>query len=203
MKRRPTQREKTQRAWGAYLDLVDAADWIRRELRGPLDVFGLTMEEFRLLAMLYRDGPVTISMAAEKRERNRQNMHLTIRIAEKFGWVRRQIVRLRRGKTKESRVPKGRRGRLAWRVGVASLTPQGEKLIGSVLPKQAKLVKAWMRALEGREQLTLSYLCRKPREGDVLKFVSEITHEDREEDLRPPGIRHRGTETRRRGGGSR
>lgn len=200
MKRRPTQREKTQRAWGAYLDLVDTADWIRRELRGPLEVFGLTMEEFRLLAMLYRDGPVTISMAAEKRERNRQNMHLTIRSAEEFGWVRRQIVRLRRGKTKESRVPQGRPGRLGWRVGVVSLTPQGEKLIGSVLPKQAKLVKAWMRALDGREQLTLSQLCRKLREGDVLKFMSEMTHEDREEDLRPPGIRHRGTKTRRRGG---
>jgi hypothetical protein len=38
-----------------------------------------------------------------------------------------------------------------------------------------------MRALHGREQLTLSRLCRKLREGDVLKFVSEITHEDVEE----------------------
>ena len=112
MKRRPTQREKTQRAWGAYLDLADTADWIRRELRGPLEVFGLTMEEFRLLAMLYRDGPVTISMAAEKRERNRQNMHLTIRSAEEFGWVRRQIVRLRRGKRKKA--ARRRAGQAGW-----------------------------------------------------------------------------------------
>ncbi|MGD1211817.1 MAG: hypothetical protein ABR973_10740 [Candidatus Acidiferrales bacterium] len=183
MAHRVTQKEKTQRAWGAYLDLVDTADWIRRELRGPLDAFGLTMEEFRLLVMLYRDGPLTVSMAAEKRERNRQNMHATIMRVEEFGWARRKVVTLPPVKIKESRLPRARRGRLRTgrRIGIVRLTPLGEKLIGSVLPRQAKVVKALMRALHGREQLTLSRLCRKLREGDVLKFVSEITHEDVEE----------------------
>jgi DNA-binding MarR family transcriptional regulator len=183
MKRRPTQREKTQRAWGAYLDLVDTADWIRRELRGPLAAFGLTIEEFRLLVMLYRDGPLTMSMAAERRSRTPQAMHLTIVSAEEFGWVQRQIVALK-PTVKSSRVPRAKRGRwrLGRRMGIVRLTAQGEKLIGNVLPKQAKLVKAWMRALDGREQTTLSQLCGKLREGDVVKFYSEITHLDEEED---------------------
>jgi hypothetical protein len=33
----------------------------------------------------------------------------------------------------------------------------------------------------GREQGTLNRLCRKLREGDVMKFVSELTHEDVED----------------------
>lgn len=40
-----------------------------------------------------------------------------------------------------------------------------------------------MRALHGQKQASLSRLCSKLRDGDVLKFVSEIMHEDREEDL--------------------
>jgi len=31
MKPKATQKPKTQRAYGAYLDLVDTADWIRRK----------------------------------------------------------------------------------------------------------------------------------------------------------------------------
>jgi hypothetical protein len=38
-----------------------------------------------------------------------------------------------------------------------------------------------MRALTSREQDLLSRLCRKLREGDIMKFVSEITHEDVED----------------------
>jgi DNA-binding MarR family transcriptional regulator len=74
------------------------------------------------------------------------------------------------------------RARKGRRIGIVRLTPLGEKLIGSVLPKQAKVVKALMRALHGREQQTLSRLCTKLRKGDVLKFISEITHEDVDED---------------------
>src|SRR5208282_4237484 len=55
---------------------VDAADWIRRELAGPLDYFGLTMNEFRLLHMLYNQGPMTMSDAAERRACKIQNMEV-------------------------------------------------------------------------------------------------------------------------------
>jgi hypothetical protein len=111
-------------------------------------------------------------------------MDATITRAEEFGWARRKVVTLPAVKIRESRLPKALRGkpRAGRRIGVVILTPLGAELIGSVLPKQAKLAKAWMRALHGREQESLSRLCRKLREGDVLKFMSEMTHEDVEED---------------------
>jgi hypothetical protein len=37
------------------------------------------------------------------------------------------------------------------------------------------VVKAEMRALEGREQVTLSRLCRKLKDGDADRFIREIT----------------------------
>jgi DNA-binding MarR family transcriptional regulator len=185
MKPRATQRGKTQRAYGAYLDLVDTADWIRRELAGPLATFGLTMNEFRFLAMLFRDGPVTLSAAAGQRGCNRQNLHVLILRLRDRGWVRWEITAYAAVEVKESHLPKAMRGktRTGPRVGVAKLAPAGENLIGCVLPKQAKLVKSLMRALDGREQQTLSRLCRKLRERDVLRFVREITHLDSDEDL--------------------
>jgi hypothetical protein len=47
-----------------------------------------------------------------------------------------------------------------------------------VLPQHAKIVKALMRVLEGREKESLIRICRKQREGDVVKYISELTHED-------------------------
>jgi len=47
-----------------------------------------------------------------------------------------------------------------------------------VLSIHSKLVKALMVALNAREQDSLFRVCRKPREGDVVRFVREITHED-------------------------
>jgi hypothetical protein len=48
-------------------------------------------------------------------------------------------------------------------------------------PNHSKLVKSLLRVLDGREQGTLSRICRKLREGDVLKLIREITHEDQED----------------------
>lgn len=186
MRHRPSsQREKTQRAWSAYLDLIDTAEWIKKELRAPLSTFGLTMEEFRLLLELYRAGPLTIPMVADKRERNRQNMHATIISAQEFGWVEKEVARLRPARIRKSRLPKARRGRprAGRRISVVRLTGQGEKLVGHVLPKQVKVVKALMRAIDGRRQATLSEICRKLRAGDVVKFVKEMVMTDPDEEL--------------------
>ncbi|MGA3292795.1 MAG: hypothetical protein ABSE45_02295 [Candidatus Acidiferrales bacterium] len=49
-----------------------------------------------------------------------------------------------------------------------------------MLPSHSKLVKSLLRVLDSREQMSLSRLCRKLREGDVVKFLREITHEDEE-----------------------
>jgi hypothetical protein len=52
--------------------------------------------------------------------------------------------------------------------------------MSQVLPRHSKLVKSLMRVLDAREQGSLSRICRKLQEGDVLKFVREITMEDEE-----------------------
>ena len=178
-----TQKEKTLRAFGAYLDLLDTAEWMRSYMRGQLESFDLTMGGFRLLEMLYREGPMSVPAAAEKRGCKRQNMDVIVGRLEERGWVRREVSRLPPSEIKESRLPKAQRGqkREGRRVGIVGLTPLGRKFIGIVFPKHAKVVKALMRVLDAREQESLSRVCRKLREGDVLKFASEMMHEDVEE----------------------
>lgn len=63
-------------------------------------------------------------------------------------------------------------------VVVIRLTMEGEALIANVFRKHAKVVKAQMRALEGREQQSLSKLCGKLRRGDMKRFVEELMMDD-------------------------
>jgi MarR family transcriptional regulator, 2-MHQ and catechol-resistance regulon repressor len=181
--RRITQRGKTLRAFGAYLDLLDTAEMMRNELRGQLDGFGLTVRGFRLLEILYREGPMLMVAAAEKLECSRQNVNFLLERLEARGWVRRVLRPLRAGELQERR--RARADRHPYRhyknghaVGILMLTAQGTKFIGTVFPKHAKVVKSLMRVLDGREQQTLSRLLQKLREGDIVKFVREIRMKD-------------------------
>jgi len=47
-----------------------------------------------------------------------------------------------------------------------------------ILPRRIRIS---MRGINAREQESLSRICRKLREGDVMKFVAEITHDDVED----------------------
>lgn len=175
--RYPTQKEKTERAFGAYLDLLDTADWIQGRLRGQLESFDLTIGGFRLLELIYRKGPMSLALACELRQSSRQNLNVIAKRMEARGWLRREYFELPPVEIRASLVPKAKRGRprKGREMGAVRLTPLGEKLIGSVIPKRAKLVKALMRALDGREQQSLSRICHKLREGDAMKFYSEMT----------------------------
>jgi DNA-binding MarR family transcriptional regulator len=177
-----TPREKTQRAFRAYMDLLDTADWIKGELRGPLMSFDLAMGEFRLLELLYREGALFISDIARRRRVHRAGVEVTIERLARRGWVGQKIVALPPVELERAHLAKFRRGerRQGRRIRAIGLTKSGKRFIGNVLPSHSKVVKAMMRALDGREQETLGRLCRKLRAGDVLKFVSEITHEDGE-----------------------
>ena len=68
-----------------------------------------------------------------------------------------------------------RRGR---RMGRLSLTPEGKKFVHAIFPRHAKLVFAFMRALSMREQDTLIRVCRKLRDGNVVKLLDEMTMEE-------------------------
>jgi hypothetical protein len=60
------------------------------------------------------------------------------------------------------------------RLIVVRLTEMGESLIRYVFPVHAKVVKAEMKVLDGRQQETLSRMCVKLREGDAVKFLKEL-----------------------------
>lgn len=169
--KRASRREKRRRAWRAYLDLVDAADSIQERLAQVLDTFGLTMEEFRLLLLLYLEGPLTGRRVTEMRQRNAQNMYRTIRRAEELGWVQWRVKRVTPELARTMRLAKDRRGRdnHGSHVGVVSLTAQGERLIERMAPAQESAAGALMRTLDGREQITLSQLCRKLCGDELLR----------------------------------
>lgn len=177
---RLTQREKRLRAIRACIDLLDAAGWMQGHLRAPLELFDLTMEGFRLLEMLQREGPMSVPTAARKRQCTRGNLYFILERLLERGWVRHEFTTLPSVRGKGSRIPKGKRGRKreGRRVGIISVTPSGEKFIELVFPQNAKVVKELMRSLDGREQESLSRLCRKLREGAARKFVSRLTHEE-------------------------
>lgn len=136
----------------------------------------LTPQGFRLLMLLYDEGPTKMMDAAKRMRFQRQNLDTILRRLEERGWVRRTMVEL-----EKKPVPKGWRGRLVqqpkrrWGIGVMELTEEGEKFVARVFPNHAKVVKALMRALHGKEQESLVELCRKLRAGAILKFMSEIT----------------------------
>lgn len=179
----PTPREKTRRAFQAYMDLLDTAEWIRGELRAPLESFDLTMPEFRLLELLYREGALPVVDVARRRRMMRQSMHGLIDRLGRRGWVRRAIAVLPPVEFKEAHLRNSMRDepREGRRISVVGLTKSGKKFVGIVMPRHSKVVKAFMRAIDSREQDSLSRICRKLREGDIMKFVSELTHEDVED----------------------
>jgi|GEM_PF-1168341 len=179
-RRKPTQKEKTLRAFGAYVEVLDTAAYLKSWMHGPLAMFDLTMQGFRLLMLLYREGPTPMMKAAEEMRYSRQNLEGVFRRLEQRGWVSQETVRVDRAaeSARTGRQASVIRRRPSWRRAIIRLTPLGEKFVAQVFPRQAKVVKALMRALNGREQKSLQEICRKLRAGHILKFLSEIRYVD-------------------------
>jgi len=180
MARQPSHKEKTLRAFRAYVELLDTAEWLKNEVRAPLASFDLTINEFRLLELLYREGAQFVPDLARKRMTHRQRIDESVERLRKRGWVGRKAVKLppvefARAHLAKSMRDKPREGR---RVSVVGLTRRGKKFFGDVLPTHSKLVKAFLRVLNGTEQESLARMCRKLREGDVMRFVKELTMEE-------------------------
>ena len=159
-------------AYAAYKELMNTADWMRDETGRQLATFDLGMSEFQVLEMVYHEGPKHKRAIAERLGFTDQACGWVIARLEAEGWVRR---------TKGSLPPEGPRAKaVGRRIVLVNLTEEGEELIANVFPKHVKLVRSELRVLGGREQRTLSRICQKLRRGDVMKFVQEITHEDRD-----------------------
>ncbi len=88
MAKRPlTHRQKTQRAMQAYMEMIDTAEWLKGELRVPLESFDLTMGELRLLELLDRRGALTTRDVIRARKAKRQNVWRLVDRLERRGWV--------------------------------------------------------------------------------------------------------------------
>jgi len=184
MERRLTHRQKTGRAMEAYMEMIDTADWLKGELRAPLESFDLTMGELRLLQLLDRRGALTTRDIMQARKAKKQNVRRMVNHLERRGWVGQRIVTLppvglEDGHKAKSQGGESRRGKL---IGVAGLTAAGKSFIHDVLPRHTKLVKSLFRVLDSREQMSMIRMCRKLREGDALKFFREIRRMDEEQE---------------------
>jgi DNA-binding MarR family transcriptional regulator len=175
----PTYKERSKRAFRAYIDVLETAEWLKGELRGPLLLFDLTMGEFRLLELLHREGALFVPDVARRRRLHRQAVDVIIKRLSKRGFVMRKIIRLPPVDPKRAHVPASQRDerREGIRTSVVGLTKIGKKFVADVLPNHTKMVKAVLRALDGREQDTLSRLCRKLRAGNPVRYFAELTHE--------------------------
>jgi len=169
-----TQREKSERAFDAYLDLLDAADCMRTRVYDQLANFDLTMRGFRVLELLARQGPTLLVVIAQTYQWKRQNLDVVVTSLAEDGWVEAKRLSVAELEALGVEVPEGDGRPLT----LLSLTEEGAVRAARFLPRHKKLIKAHMRALEGREQRTLSQLCRKLRDGDAKRFVSEMGHED-------------------------
>ena len=179
-----THRQKTQRAMEAYMALIDTADWLRKELRVPLESFDLTMGELRLLQLLDRQGALTTPDLMRARKAKKQNVKRMVKHLEERGWVGQRIVTLPAARFGDSHRAKSekserRRGRS---IGVVGLTAAGKNFIVDVLPRHSKLVKSLFRVLDSREQTSMIRMCRKLREGDPVKFFREVMLMDEDEE---------------------
>jgi MarR family 2-MHQ and catechol resistance regulon transcriptional repressor len=154
---------ENERALAAYLSLVDAAHSLEAFLARPLLPAKLTLGQFRVLATLLQAGPQSQRALIEKHFRTEGNGSSVLGGLERRGLI------VRRGHEVDKR---------QWMV---HLSPQGHALAAKVYPRHAKLVRAEMAALNGREQGVLRKLCRKLYVGNPLKFISELTLMDEEE----------------------
>ncbi len=167
---RKTRDQRRLTAFGAFLEILDTADWIRHEIRPQLKMFDISMEELRCLEMLHRAGRLTMREVAERRHCTKQAVADLVEGLRKRGWAEYEVERL-------TNVPdrKGDRRR-GWRVGHIKLSADGHRFIRGVLPRNMKLVLAFMRALEWREQEALIRSCQKLREGNILRFLRELEY---------------------------
>jgi len=65
---------KTNRAFRAYIDLMDAADWLRGEMSDQLATFDVTMMQFRVMEALFRGGPQYQQLLSQRFDCSKQNM---------------------------------------------------------------------------------------------------------------------------------
>jgi DNA-binding MarR family transcriptional regulator len=172
---------KTMRAYSAYLELRDTAAWMNEELTAQLRNHDMTMLGFRVLNLLRR-GPQYLEEMSRQLNCEKAHVAKVLKRLRASGWVKGWRRRIYRANASDEATEHGGakpRGRLVKLVG---FTNYGRERFKWIHAKHVKLAKALLRALEGREQLTLTRLCMKLRRGNVLQFALEARWWERDED---------------------
>jgi DNA-binding MarR family transcriptional regulator len=183
---RVSARGRTTRAYGAFSELISVAQWMGEEMAAQMGRFGMTPNEFQVLDLLRRCGPQYSDAVSKRLGWNRSYAWKEIEKLEAEKWVQRRAWRLpRRDQRRHSFDVGARKGRggTGKPVVLIEFTPEGRKRFLNFLPRRVKLVKAYMRVLDQREQVTLGRLLRKLRRGDVLKFALEVRYWRKSEGL--------------------
>jgi MarR family transcriptional regulator, 2-MHQ and catechol-resistance regulon repressor len=148
---------KTEAAMEAYRQLRRAAESVGDLLNRQVTRFGVTPAQFRVLEALLLNGPLRQDRLARQIFMNLRRVRYVTADLEK------QVFLVKRQDEEDGRYP------------MVHLTPQGRALITKIFPHQAKLIRAQMIALGAGEQRMLKRLCTKLADGDMKRFLSEIT----------------------------
>ena len=76
---------RTERAFWAYAELMDAAERLRKSMGRHLKAFGLTLVQFRVLEMIYSDGPRYQGAISWRLGCTKQNISLVVEELERAG----------------------------------------------------------------------------------------------------------------------
>jgi hypothetical protein len=125
---RLTHRDRTQRAFRTCAVLIDTAEWMKTELRGPLAAFDITMRDFRLLELLYREGALPVRDVGHRLDARRSVLTRIIARVSALGWIRQITTTLPPVEFKRAHLHRAlknvpRRGR---RIAVIGLTKTGK-----------------------------------------------------------------------------
>ena len=157
---RETQRDKRIRALALYASLERALYSLDELLDNQCGTYGISRSQDRVLEDLFLYGAMATGRLAGRVLFGESTISVVTKNLAKVGLL------VRRGDDTDGRK------------AIVHLTEVGKELVGEILPKRAKLLRAKMCVLGKHEQEHLARLCDKLLRGDAVKFMMEITIDD-------------------------
>ena len=155
-----TQRDKRIRALALYASLERALYSLDELLDNQCMSYGLSRSQYRVLEHLFLFGAMATGALAGRVLFGESTISVVTKNLAKVGLL------VRRGDETDGRK------------AIVHLTDVGKSLVGEILPKRAKLLRAKICVLGKHEQEHLARLCRKLAQGDAVIFMMEITIDD-------------------------
>lgn len=131
------------RALDTFIKLTRAVETLGSQLQRHLASLEITPPQLAVLEALLHLGPMSQGELGRKLLRSNPNMTAVLDNLERNGWIQRE-------RSQEDR-----------RVVVASLTPEGRRVIEKVFPAHVAHIAALLGALTAEEQEQLGALCKK------------------------------------------